>query len=233
MGSSTNIVKNGENFFLRKALEKIAGKPIIFDVGANRGSYSEMAIQELEQQHFTSYELHLFEPQRAAFEALSEKFKGNSSVIVNNFGLSDTAGMATIYSNQHGGALASLYKRSAVSLRKEEKVCLMTVFDYVFKNHLVKISLLKIDTEGNEKKVLSGCGSFLRPENIEVIQFEYGGTFQDAHITLKEVVRLLQKNNYSVGKISPSATDYEEDISLFAEDYEYSNYGAVKNKQYE
>jgi FkbM family methyltransferase len=226
--TSTNVAINGEKFFLEKVLENRKGKPVIFDVGANVGIYSEMVIQELKRQNITEYELHVFEPQKVAFEILRKKFKENTSVIANNFGLSDTRGPAIMYSEYHGGEGSSLYKRKAIDLNQEEKIHLETVADYVLKNNISNITLLKIDTEGNEKKVLLGCGSFLRPENISAIQFEYGGCFSDAGITLKEVVRLLQEKNYSVGKLLASTVEYQEDLSLFLEDYRYSNYGAIE-----
>lgn len=230
VGVSTDIETNGENYFLKNVLKNTTGRIVIFDVGANIGYYTEMVLNELSKQKITQYELHLFEPQESCFKILCDKFRGNDAVKLNQFALSDTQGEAVLHTDVSGSSLASLYDRKAVILDKNENIQLQTIDNYATKNKISKITLLKIDVEGNEKKVLTGCGKLLNPKYIETIQFEYGGTFFDANITLSEVVQLLINEQYFVGKILPNKIDYKDDLGSFLEDYKYSNYGATKIK---
>ncbi|MBK6835122.1 MAG: FkbM family methyltransferase [Bacteroidetes bacterium] len=97
-------------------------------------------------------------------------------------------------------------------------------------NKIEKVDLLKIDTEGNEKKVLVGSEDFINPSIIKSVQFEYGGTYLDAGITLAEVVQLLMEKKYFVGKLFADHIKYEADLGNFVEDYAYGNFVASDKK---
>ena len=62
-------------------------------------------------------------------------------------------------------------------------------------NRISSVDFLKIDTEGYELNVLKGFGVNIKA--IRFVQFEYGGTFKDAGIKLKEIVDFLAKNNFT------------------------------------
>jgi len=223
----TDPETNGENYFLSKIIEQPKGKLIIFDVGANVGDYSGMVLEELKKKNIQDYELHLFEPQKSCFDKLKQLFSDNKKIVLNNFGLSDTSGEAEIHYDFSGSSSASLYNRKEISLPETEKIKLQTLDDYLEKSGIEKIHLLKIDTEGNEKKVLMGGINNLNPEKIPAVQFEYGGTYLDAGITLAEVIQLMIRQKYNVGKLQSKKIDYREDLGLFPEDYAYSNYVAT------
>ena len=46
---------------------------------------------------------------------------------------------------------------------------------------------MKIDVEGAELDVLLGAKELLNKGHIDYLQFEYGGTFVDANVTLRQV----------------------------------------------
>lgn len=74
--------------------------------------------------------------------------------------------------------------------------------DYVTDKNIQHIDFLKIDTEGNELKVLKGFDTFLN--NVNIIQFEYGGTFKDSNIKLKDVIDYLSEWFEEFSYISPN-----------------------------
>lgn len=228
--SSSDIMKNGELFFARNVIAQSKGKVILFDVGANVGGYTEVLLGILKDLSVTDFEIHMFEPQKTCYDVLVNKFSGNRNVIVNNFALSDTNGTATIHLDFDGSSWGSMYDREGLNLNIKQEIKLRTLGDYVSENGINKINLLKIDTEGNEKKVLLGAGNFLDPRKIEFIQFEYGGCYLDSKITLKEVALILMERKYFVGKLKSKNVDYLKRVSDVKEDYVYSNYVATKNK---
>ena len=62
---------------------------------------------------------------------------------------------------------------------------------------------------------------------IDILQFEYGGTYIDAGITLKEVIKFLSRKGYRSFKIIPDGliniTEWKDEF----ENYQYANYCAV------
>jgi len=228
--SNVNPNDNGEQLMMISLAKDINGKLIIFDVGANVGSYSEMVLDVLSKINVSEYELHLFEPQKSCFETLLKKFGNHQNIRINPFALSDAQGEALINADFSGSSSASLYDRKEVSLNEKETVRLERLDDYMNKKGLSSVDLLKIDTEGNEKKVLVGAGNFLKPSLIKNIQFEYGGTYLDAGITLAEVVQMLMSREYFVGKLTAESIEYKEHLGDFEENYKYSNYIAASKK---
>jgi hypothetical protein len=90
-----------------------------------------------------------------------------------------------------------------------------------------KIDLLKIDTEGHELSVLKSAGRFLDPQYINIIQFEYGGTYLDARIYLKDMYTLLQSKGYEIYKIYPGKLT-RRDYHPVMENFQYANYVAMR-----
>lgn len=218
---------NGEKFYLEKALGKLNPEEniIIFDVGANTGAYSQMA-SNVARQNQQKFEIHLFEPQQTCINVLQEKFYQSEPFIINNYGLSDNKTTQKIYFNNKGSSQSSLYKREQVNLPNEDSIQLDTLENYLDTNLLPKIDMLKIDVEGNELKVIKGCGKYLNPTFIKNIQFEYGATFKDAGISLKEVFEILTKAGYKIGRLNPKSITILP-YSSKLENLKYCNYIAT------
>lgn len=226
----SDISANGELFFLQKVVQRIDGKIIVFDAGANVGDYTRSVVTTLQEKGKDDYEIHLFEPQQKCYNELVEKFGNDQRIVVNHLGLSDVNGEAEIHFDFSGSSSASLYERKEISLHLSEKIKLKRLEDYIREKNISHISLLKIDTEGNEKKVLSGGGEFIRPGFTHAIQFEYGGTYLDAGVTLAEVVQMLLNKKYETGKLMADSVRYQSDLGHFPEDYAYANYVATDKK---
>ncbi len=228
--SSSDIMKNGEAFFALNVIKNAKDKIIVFDVGANVGGYTKMILEKLTLAQKTNYEVHLFEPQKTCYDKLVNEFNGQNNIIINNFALSDSEGEATIHLDFDGSSWGSMYDRKDLGLDLKKTIQLKKLVDYVKMKGINKIDLLKIDTEGNEMKVLMGCEDFLKPSAVHSIQFEYVGCYTDAGITLRGVAELLMSKGYYVGKLQNSSIEYKAEINSFIEDYTYSNYIASENK---
>jgi hypothetical protein len=107
-----------------------------------------------------------------------------------------------------------------------ETVTLKAGAEYVSRNSIKKINLMKVDVEGHEVKVLNGFGDFLSPENIDFIQFEYGGANLDSHSSLMEIHGLLTKKGFILCKMMRTSLEirpYHERL----ENFMYQNWVAV------
>lgn len=223
--------KNGEENFVNQFTDFAKIKnPVIFDVGANIGDYSELLVKKLNRAECS---LHLFEPQKSCFADLQQKFNENSSVTLNNFGLSNKEEIATIYKNEDKSGLTSLHKRNLdfyeMNMSLEEKIELKRADVYIQSKNIKHIDLLKIDVEGHELATLSGFGEYLNADFIDFIQFEYGGANMDSHTNLLDFYNLLLPLGFKITKVMPSCLELR-DYNPRLDNFVYANYVAISGK---
>ena len=223
--------RNGERWLLGEILAPRAGEEtprrVIFDVGANVGEYSRLVLSVAEQRR-QPVELHMFEPSPRCLEALRREFAARPDVRIVGAAASDRAGVAALHGGAAGSSQASLVARAGVSGAAGDaiEVPLLRIGDYLAENGVARVDLLKLDVEGSELTALLGLGERLRPDVVDVIQFEYGGTAVDAGITLRDLYRLLEARGYLVAKLFPTAVELRGYRS-WMEHYAYANYVAL------
>ena len=187
--NNDDMHKNGELRWIREVIPQCA---TVFDVGANIGDWTDLVlgIKPL-------LKVHCFEPCTATFQCLQKRNFG-ARVVLNHAGLGAHIGDAEMHIFEAGAGTNSLYQRQGLKLEQgqSEIVKMDTLDDYCERENIEKIDLLKIDVEGHELDVLKGSARMLSQCRIERIQFEYGGTFIDARILLKDMFELLTAYNF-------------------------------------
>jgi FkbM family methyltransferase len=186
--------ETGEKSLLSSALPKLvtSDDPVFFDVGANTGEYSEALYHS-----FPKARVYAFEPVPSSFVALQRTLSNKPSNCY-QLGLSDIATTAMIYDyqNQPGSQHASLFEDVLTKLHKSDAVTatsieLTTLDDFCLKHSINRIDFLKIDTEGNELKVLQGARSLLSRGAIRLAQFEFNEMNVVARVFLKDFYEIL------------------------------------------
>lgn len=191
--SNGNMATNGEEHFLRSFLQDHAKKNVtLFDVGANIGEWSDMAVRHARG----SVTLHAFEP-------LIE-YKGSGEF--NRAAVSDSDGEVVMYKREGDFGLGSMYQIHRFDKKYGEAapvtVPTVRLDTYIKRNGIQHIDLLKIDVEGHELGVLRGLGEYLRPDFITYIQFEHGANSETGN-TLWDLYELLVSKKYKIYKIFP------------------------------
>lgn len=226
--------KNGELLVLREALRfyKAGSRGhdfIAIDAGANKGDYIAMVDSEARAVD-APYRLHAFEPQVESYRQLMSRFGQDDKIRVNQVALSDREGESVIYADEKGSPLASLHQRDlrAVNLEMtlQEKIKLVRLAGYIRDAGLQHINFLKIDVEGSEFDVLKGAEEFLRPDFIDFIQFEYGGTNLDARVPLKAFFDFLEQKEFVIAKVMSKGLRVKG-YSPWMDNYLYANYVAL------
>lgn len=163
---------SGEIGALRSAVRKlaVAGPFTLFDVGANDGSYLELARQVVGQ----PLRAFAFEPQSASYRALESRFASDAWLTLSRIALGKEETSADLYSQSEGDTMASFLRGSIVSGSASETVAVTTVDRFCKEADIARIDFLKVDTEGYELEVLLGAEETMRANRIGAIQFEFG-----------------------------------------------------------
>lgn len=194
--------------------------PIIFDIGANRGNYTDFALSL-----FPNAKMLLVEPNDMWTDELIRKYGGNKNITLWFSLIGSRIGAERFYYfTNHNDQLSSIYKRPVFSdLPMQETITHMTTIDDLMEEFGIEIvDFIKVDTEGAEFDVLKGAILSLAAQRIHFIQIEYGGTYPDAGITMKEVIKFV--NSFGYKAYSYNGVFTELDSKTFIEDFHYDNY---------
>ncbi|RRD66105.1 FkbM family methyltransferase [Fretibacterium sp. OH1220_COT-178] len=221
-----NFESNGEGYFLSHLPFEEQKEPFIFfDVGANMGKYSQMLLKQ-----FPDAEGHLFEPLPSCAAELRDVFIDNKTVHINEAAVSDEEETRSLWFADPQNTLASFYRRDPASCGVDAnsflEVKTITLESYIKSHGIKHIHLLKVDVEGHELKVLEGLGGFLRPDFIDLIQFEYGGAGIDSMTSLRSLYRLFESRGFIVCKLMPKGLCRRCYYPVM-DNFQYSNYVAV------
>ena len=197
------------------------------DAGANAGDYTR-AILQAAQRAGCAVEVHAFEPSPHCVERLRKTFDAEPAVRIVGAALSDRVGEASLHDGRAGGSQASLVARDGHGADASATITVPVIRlgDYLEEHAIARVDLLKLDVEGSELAELRGLGERLRPEIVDAIQFEYGGTAMDAGTTLREAYRLLEARGYVLAKLFPRALEVRR-YRAWMEHYAYANYVAL------
>ena len=206
---------NGERRLLRSL--DLPADAVVFDVGANVGHWSQGALAL-----FPGARIHAFEPLPGAFAQLSRI----AGITAHQLALGAEPGTATLHFDPDTTVLSSLHDRAGMGLAQTVDVEVLPLDAFADAHGIDHIDFLKIDVEGHEKDVIAGASRRLGDGRIGVVQFEYGGTYLDAGVRLREVVELFPPA-YSVARIVPWGLMPLTENDLRDESFALSNYVAM------
>ncbi len=220
VGTGGSVKSSGEFAILKKLKTVKSPAYCIFDVGANKGDFTSLALSYVSNKD--SFSIHCFEPSKVAFEALSANLKGNPYVILNNIGFGKEKGQFDLFTDSPGSGTASLTKRNlqhfGVDFSQSEKVQIDKLDNYCSASNIDRIDLLKIDAEGHELDVLYGAENMLASNRIEIVSFEFGGCNIDTRTFFQDFYYFFKKYNFQLYRITPSGYLYP--VSFYKESYE-------------
>lgn len=190
-----NLVQDVQNISIRKkfAISKV------FDVGANRGDFSRDALNA-----FSGASIYAFEPHPKTYHDLIRNVQDNRFQAF-QIALSDRNGEAKFFDYGGTGHINSLVENARFAVRfqkvaEEISVSSETLDHFCERNALEAISLLKVDTEGNDFRVLKGSERMLRENRIKFIYFEFNDFLPKSDVdggSLLEIAQFLSTYGFS------------------------------------
>ncbi len=216
---------SGEMSFLGR-ITKGLKNGVVLDVGANEGAYSSTIANLI-----PSAKIYAFEPHPVTFQILDSSAKRFDYVAINS-ACGDKRGKLKLYDYQssEGSQHASLYQDVIEGLHKSASknwdVEVTTIDEFVELNKIKSITLLKIDTEGNELSVLKGASKSIQNGIVDVIHFEFNSMNVVSKVFFKDIYDLL--SNYSFYRMLPNdLVSMGEYSALYWEIFAYQNIVAV------
>lgn len=197
-----------ESKWVHLAKELVAGK-VFIDVGAYIGDYPLALFRQAKT-------IYAFEPEKSNYEKLQRYIKQShiTNIKAIKAALTSYTGKVKIFTSKNKGwhSMAIPYQDGA------EHVQAITLDDYVTKNKIQNIGLIKIDVEGAEFEVLSGSLKILKNQRPALlIEFNQPFTKKTKKYTLIELYNLLVKYKYvgyrlSNGVLEPIKKSYVKKI---------------------
>ncbi len=224
IGNGAGVNMSGELSAVRGVLNQNQnGQYVIFDVGANKGQFREMANSCLKEQiSEKNFSIYSFEPSKFTYSILENNFRNLQSPFLNNFGLGSSNKKSVLFYDEIGSGLASQSKRDLeflnIELGIKEEIEIRTLDSFCEDHNISTINLLKIDVEGYEMDVLAGAEKMIKAGNIKSVMFEFGGCNIDTRTYLKDFYNYFAKNGYRVYRITPGG--YLSHLEKYKETYE-------------
>jgi FkbM family methyltransferase len=220
---------SGEKNLLEVILSKYEN-PVIFDVGANVGNYSN-SIKSLSPKSV----LYSFEPHPKTFEVLNECSK-KYGYFAFNLALGKEKSILKLYDYEKevaGTEHASMFIETFENHYKEKvtsfDVNVHTLDEFVKEKGVSKINLLKIDTEGNDFNVLLGSKESLKNEIIDIIHFEFNSMNVYSRVFFRDFFELLE--SYNLYRLLPKTFIHIEKYEpIHCEIFAYQNIVAVRKQ---
>lgn len=218
-----NMYNNGEQMVIKQFIKN---NDVVFDVGANKGEWSSTVIAE-----YPAVTLYCFEPIPYLNQQLNKTLPKNCHIL--GCALSNKNDHILFYVNTTITELSSFHYRPHFDEQKHHIVPI-TIPTYqldtwISEHHIPHINFMKIDTEGHELAVIQGAQLMLTNQAIDLLQFEYGGTYQDAGITLKQIFDELISHNYHLFRISSNGLIACSKWQDCLENNRYCNYLAISS----
>jgi len=188
--NSEDETASGELYLIDKLLSRLES-PLVLDVGANQGRYAALVRQRIPASSVWAFEPHPETFKHLASVAEKYGFKAVSA------GVGDQAGSFVLYDRiaEEGTEHASLYRGVIEDIHDREatalNVAITTLDRFVSEQRIEQIGLLKIDTEGNEFRVLQGGKESLESGKIAMIQIEFNEMNTVSRVFFRDFVDLL------------------------------------------
>ena len=202
-------------------------KLVIFDVGCYRGIFTKTMLNLVKKR---KYKFYLFDINKNVKKYITNLLKLRN-VYYNEIALSNKNGIANYYYNSFcesaGSSLSSIVKNDAkwnfsrklifkILFQSSKdfikyQVSTITLDNFIKKNEIQSIDVLKIDIEGSEYELLKGAKTTLKNNKVKIILVEIIGKKNLYDKKEKKILNFLKKRNYTLIKKANTLS-----ISLFS-----------------
>jgi len=233
--SSKAIDVNGEKMMQHALISQFMHeqqKLVVFDVGANVGEWALSLMDEAAKLGASDkIELHCFEPIESTFQTLEKRLvahRDRGLITLRNLALSSDEGSSTMFFLGENRGTNSLHPEPSCGDAQPVTVAKTTADLYSREAKVDTIHYLKVDTEGHDFAVISGCETLIKEGRVLVLQFEYNHRWVYSRHFLKDVFDHAMGTAYAVGKITASGVEIYEKWHPELERFFEANYLLIR-----
>jgi FkbM family methyltransferase len=201
-------------------------KPVVFDVGSNKGQWSDIILAEYKD----DCTIYLFEPNELLLNYTRVKYDYNKNIIFSKNAMSAVHGKKVpfFYFNNENSGLSSLYHNPKWDYLPmiHGGAYTNTIDNYCKENKIESVDFLKIDVEGAEYDVLTGAQEMIQAGLVKFIQVEYSEHYKLSGKTFADVIRMVEAFGYYV--YSFDGEFHKQSVELFTDDYRLENFIITK-----
>lgn len=212
---------NGENSLLTRLNASGFRPKTVFDVGANKGNWTDVALGLWPEAHY-----HLVDPIPSLVENLRRKYQERQNVQVHQYGMSGKSGELCFEENTE----ISSHSRSVTTQSAGANahiVRVVTLPELCKEAGVNRIEFLKLDAEGHDIGICFGMKQMLEHRAIEVFQFEHCAIAVHYERPIKELFEMLMSVGYRVGKLFPQGVEFYDKPKQFISELVGPNFVAV------
>lgn len=208
----------------------LSESPVIFDIGSNKGEWSDLIMSKNKEATF-----HFFEPNKIMLDFTKIKYDYNTNIVFNKFAMwsKPFIKLDFFYFENFNNGLSSLKRNErwveeGLPMR-ETQVNSMTIDEYCRASEIESVDFIKIDVEGAEYQVLLGAESMLKSGAIKFIQLEYSEHYKLFETKFADIITFVNQFGYNVYSYSDNGFELELPSS-FNEIFDLSNFIITKEQ---
>jgi len=225
---------NGELRLQRLVIDQVPEHMQItaVDVGARIGDWSKEFVQAAAPRR-GGYQLHAFEPAPHSVFQIQQTLENEVAaghVVIKAIALSNESATVPFYVPELMGGTSTLHPDASINYLHVVDVETSTLDRYCMENAIDHIDIVKIDTEGNDLRVIQGMLGMLESGKIGVVQFEYNHRWIYSRSYLKDVFDIVKNSPYSLAKVCSSALEVYIDWHPELERFFEANYALVHDR---
>jgi len=217
-----------EHTAIDNLLPLFSASPVIFDVGSNKGEWSDILMAGLDE-----CEVHFFEPNEMLLTYTKVKYDRLKNISYNNVAAyrSDNVELDFYFFTNENNGLSSIYHNEKWDYLPMQfgKVKSLTLDTYCKNKNINSIDIIKIDVEGAEVDVLFGMTELLKDSKVKFVQVEYSPHYQVSGKSFVEVIGMVNGFGYSVYSFDGDAYQLQTKNN-FVEDYRLENFIITKEQ---
>ena len=191
-------------------------RPVVFDVGANIGDWSQGLLQAV-----PDAKIYMFDPSPGCQAAIRQKALPNTKLFP--VALGEVAETKTYYSSSETDGSASLYTRFDTSFAglayRQTTVEIRTLDEIIEAEKIGQVDFMKMDIEGHELFALRGAKRALAAGKIRALAFEFGGGNLNSRTFFRDFWELLTAAQFIIYRITPAGKEML--VSSYSEEDEF------------
>lgn len=166
----------------------------IFDVGAHQGESLESFVRD-----YPEAQKYCFEPSPSSFKILAEKVADLDNVAIYEFALGSEPGQKELHLSSESSLCNSFAVTEEPGVGSSCLAEIDTLENFVARNKISQIDILKIDVEGFEREVLAGARSLLESQRIKMLYIECELVETDyMFVSVDELGKILGEFGYKI-----------------------------------